>query len=253
MQNINIIFSIYAGFSFFLSNYGRVTEGEEILDINKDVLDKLTEDAKNSVENFVKLTNFADEDSVKRTYNYLNWVSKKTNIIADEDNIRIPRDALPDSINGYEYGLLKEKRKEIVDKYYYKNGEIYNLTKEDIDEYSIVKLVKILVLKRKNVIWVDFGFNIQDEFGGKHPAIILKQTSDSLFVIPLSSQEPVEKKDYHVKVDKVYKLEPMIRWVNVLRIKDISIHRIDFNSIVGNVRSTILDDISEAIKISGVR
>ena len=29
-------------------------------------------------------------------------------------------------------------------------------------------------LKRGKVVWVDFGFNIDEEFGGRHPAVILK-------------------------------------------------------------------------------
>ena len=179
---------------------------------------------------------------------------KKTRIVCDEDNIRIPRCVLPNTINEFQYNKIKEEpQKSIIDTYYHKNGNLYVLTTTCIDDYSIVNLVKILVLKRGNVVWVDFGFNIQDEFGGKHPAIILKQTSDSLFVLPLSSQEPDEKKDYHVKVDKVYKYEPMTRWANILRIRDISIQRIDFESTIGDVKGKILDDISEAIKISGIR
>jgi mRNA-degrading endonuclease toxin of MazEF toxin-antitoxin module len=41
-----------------------------------------------------------------------------------------------------------------------------------------------LVLIRGNVIWVEFGFNIGCEFGGKHPAIILKNIGEDLIVAP---------------------------------------------------------------------
>ena len=40
----------------------------------------------------------------------------------------------------------------------------------------------------------------------------------------------------------------MERWVNVLRVKQVSIQRIDFNSSIGNIKGYILDKISEAIK-----
>ena len=43
-------------------------------------------------------------------------------------------------------------------------------------------------VKRGSVIWVEFGFNIGAEFGGKHPAIVLRRTGSSIFVLPLSSQ-----------------------------------------------------------------
>ena len=58
-------------------------------------------------------------------------------------------------------------------------------------------------LKRGNVVWIDFGFNIGNEFGGMHPAIILKNFDNEIFVLPISSKKPKEYKkleqDYHNK------------------------------------------------------
>ena len=72
-------------------------------------------------------------------------------------------------------------------------------------------------------------------------------------MVPLSSQEPTEIKEYHVKVDKVYNYMQKVRWANVHRICPISILRIDFGSPIGNVKGRVLDDISHAIKESSIR
>lgn len=111
-------------------------------------------------------------------------------------------------------------------------------------------------LRRTKVFWVEFGFNIGQEFGGKHPAIILRVSGEQVFVLPLSSQSPDENKKnlpMYVKIPIVFDLPPMIRWVNVLNITCVSIQRIDFESKSGRVPGPILDKISEAISKSGIR
>lgn len=108
------------------------------------------------------------------------------------------------------------------------------------------------VLKRGNVVWVEFGFNIGKEFGGRHPALILRRTGDSVFVVPLSSQEPTKKKDWHVEIKKVYGFKNMTRWVNVLRVVSVSVQRIDFSASIGNVKGEVLNDINEALEKSRI-
>lgn len=102
-------------------------------------------------------------------------------------------------------------------------------------------------IKRGSVVWVEFGFNIGKEFGGRHPALILRRTEDSVFVIPLSSKTPKTIKDYHIKIDKVYNFTNIERWCNVLKIQNISILRIDTNATIGNVKGAVLDNISKAL------
>lgn len=108
-------------------------------------------------------------------------------------------------------------------------------------------------LNRGTVVWVEFGFNIGREFGGRHPALILRKTGDSIFVVPLSSQEPEEIKDYHVKINKVYGFKNMVRWTNVLKIINISIQRVDFTSSVGNVKGYVLNKINDAIEKNRIK
>lgn len=110
--------------------------------------------------------------------------------------------------------------------------------------------MRSLVLIRKAVVWVDFGYNIGTEFGGRHPAIILKNLKNSLIVIPLSSQAP-KTMDYSVKVDKVYGFPAMPRWANVTRITQVSLSRVHFSKI-GDVKPSILYDISNKLKSCGI-
>jgi len=90
------------------------------------------------------------------------------------------------------------------------------------------------------------------EFGGKHPALILKNTKDTLIVLPLSSQPP-NNSDINVQIDNVYGLPLKLRWGNVLRITPISIIRIDFNSPIGSVKNDILKEVSNKVKIYGIK
>lgn len=150
-----------------------------------------------NIDNLYSSTNKENDDERKRTNNYLQWISKKTQYVIDEP--------------------------------------LFVCDKEE-------KLV------RGAVVWIEFGFNIGDEFGGRHPAIILRKTPSSIFVVPLSSQEPNIKRSYHVKVDRVYGFTKMIRWTNVLKLQSVSIQRVDTSASIGNVKGKVLDDINSALK-----
>ena len=108
-----------------------------------------------------------------------------------------------------------------------------------------------LVLTRKAVVWVEFGVNIGAEFGGRHPAIILKNLDDSFIVLPLSSQEPSNDK-FSVKINSVHGFPTLTRWANVTRIREIDISRIDFSHTIGNVNSTIMKNISDKMHSCGI-
>lgn len=159
------------------------------------------EEAMNSIEDLIKATSMEDEEQRKRTYNYLDWMHKKTKMVIDEKN----------------YVCLKN---------------------EDI--------------KRGSVVWVEFGFNISCEFGGRHPAVVLRRTGNSIFVLPLSSQEPSHIKPYHVKIPKVYGFKNMVRWCNVLKIQNVSIQRVDTSASIGNVKGQVLNDINAAIQLTHI-
>jgi len=46
---------------------------------------------------------------------------------------------------------------------------------------------------RGDVVWVEFGFNIGEEFSGRHPAVVLKNGGKTLLVLPITSKQPTEK------------------------------------------------------------
>ena len=110
-------------------------------------------------------------------------------------------------------------------------------------------------LRRSKVFWIDFGFNIGQEFGGRHPAIILRVSGELVFAVPLTSQEPDTTKDHSmfVEVPFIFDFPPLKRWVNVLNITSVSIQRIDFSDISGRVKGSVLDDIGLALKKWGIR
>jgi len=169
--------------------------------ITQDDLGKSKLEAKSQIDTLYSVTDLYNCESRKRSFNYYQWFSKKTQLIIAEPK--------------------------------------YICSQED-------KLI------RGAVAWVEFGFNIGNEFGGRHPAIILRKTGQSIFVIPLSSQEPSEKKEYHVKIEKVYGFKNMVRWTNVLKLQNVSIQRVDFNSSIGNIKGSVLNDINDALKKSHI-
>ena len=102
---------------------------------------------------------------------------------------------------------------------------------------------------RGDVVWVEFGSNIGEEFSGRHPAIVLKNGGKTLLVLPITSKQPTEKQltsKTYVELGKIYNFKSMRRWVNIFNINPISIERIDFTKKKGNIKGTDLDNISKA-------
>lgn len=123
------------------------------------------------------------------------------------------------------------------------------------------------ILKRGNVVWVDFGFNIGTEFGGRHPAIILKRIKqiDQIVVIPLDSSSDIpdtelkrENSDFWVKIlgEEIWGMTNQIRWANIYNITQVSNIRVDFFDNEGNLKYfsvdyEVLDRIDEKVKQFG--
>lgn len=168
-----------------------------IKNITKEELETNKQTAVEQIDKLYSSTNLNDNEGRKRTNNYYQWVSKKTQYVIEEP--------------------------------------AFVCDKED-------------KLTRGSVVWIEFGFNIGNEFGGRHPAVILRKTGSSIFVVPLSSQEPDEKKEYHVKIEKVYGFKSMVRWANVLKLQNVSIQRVDTTASIGNVKGQVLNDINNALK-----
>ena len=196
----------------------------------------------------------SEPEAVKLANEYYKWTNLKTNLISDEKSFRIPASALPNTIKPSSFWWLHADKQETVGKYYRYDGEtdqyIISVRKDAVPDEDVMLIARSLVLIRKAVVWVDFGYNIGTEFGGRHPAIILKNLKDSLVVIPLSSQVP-KNMEYSVRVDKVYGFPEMPRYANVTRITQVSLSRVHFEKI-GDVRPAVLKEISDRLKSCGI-
>lgn len=207
-----------------------------------------------TLQNHFIHVNRDDPEEIKQANNFYNWTSLKTRLISNEHSFQIPPSALPNTIKNSSFQWLKTEKQNIILKYYKFDPEtnqyIISVKKDNLPNDDVEMIMRSLVLIRKTVIWVDFGYNIGTEFGGRHPAIILKNLKDSLVVIPLSSQSP-KTMDYSVKVDRVYGFPLMPRWANVTRITQVSLSRVHFGK-TGDVKPSVLSDISNKLKSCGI-
>lgn len=221
----------------------------------------IPEEVNNSYDEMVSLLrkhfthiNFQDPEAVKLAKEYYKWTTLKTELILGEKSFQIPATALPNTIKSSVFQWLHIDKQNIILKYYrYDNtGAQYviSVKKDTVPKEDIMLIMRSVVLVRKTVVWVDFGFNVGTEFGGRHPAIILKNLKDSLIVIPLSSQTP-KTMEYSVKVDKVYGFSEMPRFANVTRITQVSLSRVHYNKF-GDVKPAVLKEISCKLKASGI-
>ena len=217
------------------------------------------------------------EKDLKRGKLYFTWIRDKTKKIENEKDIdyiykNIVQYTLKNyKIDKYNYERLNKQLKNIVKNNYAlkKNNYIFNNT--NISKEDAMLLTKKVLLKRGNVVWIDFGFNIGNESGGMHPAIILKNFDNEIFVLPISSKKPKEyrklEQDYHnrkitleecekkkgqiteiIQIDNIYRFKDMIRWTNITRMKKVSILRLNFNGTIGKVDGKYLSTINEKIR-----
>ena len=217
------------------------------------------------------------ENDLKRGKLYFTWIRDKTKKIENEKDIdyiykNIVQYTLKNyKIDKYNYERLNKQLKNIVKNNYYLKKNNYIFSNTNISKEDTMLLTKKVLLKRGNVVWIDFGFNIGNEFGGMHPAIILKNFDNEIFVLPISSKKPKEYKkleqDYHnkkitleecikkkgqiteiVQIDNIYRFKDMIRWANITRMKKVSILRLNFYGTIGKLDGKYLSTINEKIR-----
>ena len=95
-------------------------------------------------------------------------------------------------IDEFSYKKANKNLKQIIDNNYIRQKNYYVFNNTNISYEDTMLITKKAVLKRGNVVWIDFGFNIGNEFGGMHPAVILKNFDKDLFVLPVSSKKQIE-------------------------------------------------------------
>ena len=217
------------------------------------------------------------EKDFKRGKLYFEWLKEKTEKIENEkDNNYIYKNIVQYTLKNYKidkynYERLNKQLKNIVKNSYTLKDNNYIFNNSNISKEDTMLLTRKVLLKRGNVVWIDFGFNIGNEFGGIHPAIILKNFDNELFVLPISSKKPKEYKkleqDYHnkkitleecekkkeqiteiVQIDNIYRFKDLTRWANITRMKKVSILRLNFNGTIGKVDGKYLSTINEKIR-----
>lgn len=207
-----------------------------------------------SLQNHFNNINQEEPADIKLANEYYKWATLKTNLIMNEKNFQIPFSALPNTIKNSSFQWLHTDKQSVISQYYQYNRltdkYIISVKKSIVPQADIKLIMRSLILVRKTVIWVEFGYKIGTEFGGRHPAIILKNLKDSLIVIPLSSQMP-KTLDYNIKVDKVYGFPEMPRWANVTRITQINLSRVHFEKF-GDVKPDVLKEIGQKLISCGI-
>lgn len=214
----------------------------------------------------------------KRGRLYFTWLRDKTEKIMNEkDENYIYKNVIAFTLPKYvitQYVFNKSNKtiKSIIKKNYTFKENKYTFNNTKISVNDVKKLMRYVLFKRGNVIWLDFGFNIGNEFGGMHPAVILKNFDNDLFVVPISSKKPPEyvkieqdlkdkritEEEYQkqkrditeiIELSKINGFRSMLRWARITRMKKISILRVNFSGTIGTLDGSDMNAISEKISI----
>lgn len=220
---------------------------------------------------------FEDID-IKRGKMYFNWLRNKTEkvIIEKDDNYiytNVINYTLPKYvITQYTFNKATEIIKNIIKKNYYFKDNKYTFNNFKIPKDEVKLLMKYVLFKRGNVIWIDFGFNIGNEFGGMHPAVILKNFDNDLFVVPISSKIPheyirleqnlknkiISEEEFErrkktiteiIELKKINGFRTMLRWARITRMRKISMLRVNYSGTIGTLDGSDMDRIAEKISI----
>ncbi len=212
----------------------------------------------------------------KRGKLYFTWLKNKTEKVINEKNEKYIYTNLVKytlgnyKIDKYSYERLTKSLREIVDRNYTLKGNNYIFNNTKISYNDAMLVTRKILLKRGNVIWVDFGFNIGNEFGGMHPAVILKNFDNELFVVPISSKKPKEyikieqdlkdriiteeeckkrkeKINSIIQIDSIYRFKQMTRWADITRIKKVSLLRINYSGTIGKISGDYINSLSNKI------
>lgn len=219
-----------------------------------------------------------EDIDIKRGKMYFTWIKDKTEkVINEKDDNYIYTNVINYTLPKYvitQYTFNKANKiiKSVIKKNYSFKDNKYFFSNTKISNSDVKLLMKYVLFKRGNVIWLDFGFNIGNEFGGMHPAVILKNFDSDLFVVPISSKKPTEyiklEQDLQSKIiseeefeerknaiteiielTKINGFRNMLRWARITRMKKISMLRVNFSGTIGTLDGTDMDKIAEKISM----
>lgn len=214
----------------------------------------------------------------KRGNLYFTWLADKTEKVMNEKDEKyiytnVLNNTLPNYvITQYTFNKSNKTIKNIIKKNYNLRENKYTFSNSKISVDDVKRLMKYVLFKRGNVIWLDFGFNIGNEFGGMHPAVILKNFDNDLFVVPISSKKPPEylkieqdlkdkkineaesqkRKDSIteiIELSKINGFRNMLRWARITRMQKISMLRVNFSGTIGTLNGIDMDIIADKITL----
>jgi len=217
-----------------------------------------------------------DDIDKKRGKLYFTWLKDKTEKVMNEkDENYIYTNTVKYTLKNYKidkynYERLTKTLRETVDRNYTLKDNNYVLNNHNISYDDAMLIMRKVLLKRGNVVWIDFGFNIGNEFGGMHPAVILKNFDNELFVVPISSKKPKEylkieqdlqdgliteeecqkrkeKINSILQIDCIYRFKEMIRWADITRIKKVSLLRLNYSGTIGKISGKYINSLSSKI------
>ena len=212
----------------------------------------------------------------KRGKLYFTWIKDKTEKVEkEEDEEYIYRNIAKYTlqnyvISKYTYNKSNKMVKFIIKSNYILKDNKYIFNNQEIFVEDVKILMKYVLFKRGNVVWIDFGFNVGNEFGGIQPAVIINNFEKDLFVLPISSKKPIEyirieeelehgkitleesKKQKNelteiIELDKINGFKKMLRWARITRMKKVSILRLKFSGTIGTLDGNYMDSISKKI------
>lgn len=206
---------------------------------------------KNALTDLVAINSFSIPDSKLKLY--LKWITTKTEYFQKETQpLVVPAAKLPHVISIPTYNHLKPTLQAIVNNAYDRFSINYQRNSSVISANDSTLLFKALYLSSRNVVWVDFGFNIGSEFGGRHPAVILKNLGEVLIVAPISTnQNAVQASNTVITFtpQEIYGLPSLRnRFTNITRITPVSLIRVDLDSPIGSVKTQKFNEILQKIK-----
>ncbi len=111
---------------------------------------------------------------------------------------------------------------------------------------------KLPSYRRGELIFLDLGFNVGEEYGGKHYAIVLRDSRNNhgkVLLMPITSQEPKSKHlPIYVEIGPIIGLaKNKHHWANILNIANVSKQRIMAHRKPLRVNDRILNRLSGAI------
>ena len=132
------------------------------------------DEAVSTLQNHLSKVDQNEPEQLKLANEYYKWTTLKTNLILNEKSFQIPPTALPNIIKPSSFKWLRPEKQAVVSKYYRYDKEtdtyVISVKKQSVPCEDIEMIARSLVLIRKAVVWVDFGYNIGTEFGGRHPS-----------------------------------------------------------------------------------